>query len=432
MRAVCRDRIFLQKAHHDLNPEDFSDREEAVIVRAATEYWARYKEPIGPMLATEVDDIVADKRFGADSRAKLKNLIRRIEKGSAEAVSVTALVDRVHALKRARFNDTAIEDIITLHEQGKLNARAFQDVVDRARRELDRGAAESVDILSLENFDRRALRRSVKDDLKYPLLFIQPLDEKIRAVGRGQIGMFLAPYKSGKGLALIHVAVAYAMQGLKVLFLTLEDPIEIVEDRYDACLTGIAVNRLAVVPRKLRRLFRRMRKQIRGRIRVVDGTEGGWNVSKIEKLWEQLKHEGFEADAVIVDYDDEIEAEKQFKGESARRFEFADIYRRMRQAASRLNVIWWTAAQTSKKAESKKIVTGQDTVEDVSKVRKAFLVIGIGRDEEVENIKYLYVAAHKHDRSRFGVEIVSDFDSAIFCDQEATRGLMAGRKKSRK
>ena len=90
-------------------------------------------------------------------------------------------------------------------------------------------------------------------------------------------------------------------------------------------------------------------------------------------------------------------------------------------------MIWWTAAQTSKKAESKKIVTGQDTAEDVSKVRKAFLVIGIGRDPEIENMRCLYVAAHKHDRSRFAVEIMSAFDSAIFYDREAT--LAARRQK---
>jgi hypothetical protein len=164
----------------------------------------------------------------------------------------------------------------------------------------------------------------------------------------------------------------------------------------------------------------------------VDGTEGGWTVTRIEKLWEQLKGEGFTADAIVVDYDDEIESEKTFKGESARRFEFADMYRRMRKAAARLKVIWWTAAQTSKKAETKKWVTGQDAAEDVSKVRKCFIAIGIGRDPEAEDdsLRYLYVAAHKHDRSRFGVEIWSDYDSAIFYDREKTLRLRRRAKKS--
>ncbi len=257
---------------------------------------------------------------------------------------------------------------------------------------------------------------------------IEPLDNAIRGIARGQVGLLLAPYKSGKGLALIHIAVSYAAQGLNVVFLTLEDPLDIVEDRFDARITGMAAKKLMHLPRKLYKRFRKIRRDIRGRVRVVDGTEGGWTITRMEKLYEQLKSEGFIADAFIVDYDDEIESEKQFKGESARRMEFADMYRRKRKAAARLNVIWWTAAQTNKKAEGKKYVTGQDAAEDVSKIRKAFLAIGIGRDQEVADLRYLYIAAHKNDKSRFAVQIMSDFDSAIFYDAEATRRMRRSQK----
>lgn len=420
LRAAVRDRHFLNKAWRDINPDDFAEREEAIIIRASLAYWEKYKEPIGPMLQTDASDLARAAKFGEESRGRLKKLVKDIQAGQIENVSVAALVDRVHTLKRVRFNDEAIEEIIGLHENGELTGESFQAVVARAQIELAHEGVVASNILSNVALQKRIVRRLAGDNAKYPLLLIHALDEKIRAIGRGQLGLFLAPYKGGKGLALIHVAIAYALQGLNVVLITLEDPLDVIEDRFDSAITGIPMNKLNRMPKKLKRKFRRMRELIRGRIKVIDGTEGGWTVPRVEKAWEQLRQEGFTADSVIVDYDDEIVCDKQFKGESGRRMEFAHIYRQMRQAAARLDVIWWTAAQATRKAEGKRIITGADVAEDISKIRKAFLAISIGRDPDEENVRFLYVVAHKLDRSRFGVDIVSDFDSAIFYDPEAT------------
>ena len=148
-------------------------------------------------------------------------------------------------------------------------------------------------------------------------------------------------------------------------------------------------------------------------------------------MWEQQKREGFVADVIVIDYDDELECEKQFKGESARRFEFAEIYRKLRRLAVKLDVILWTAAQATRKGEGKRVLTMSDVAEDYSKVRKAFLGISIGSDPKVPALKVLYVMRHKDGRSRFGVEIMSNFASAIFYDAEAsalyTKAKKAGR-----
>ena len=124
-----------------------------------------------------------------------------------------------------------------------------------------------------------------------------------------------------------------------------------------------------------------------------------------------------------------MKCEETFKGESARRFEFASIYRRMRKAAVRMNVYLWTAAQTGKAAEGRKIVTGKDAAEDVSKIRKVAFAMGIGTDPDNPKIKHLYVIRHKFDRSRFGIDIVTDYDSSIFYDRDASIALRRARRQ---
>jgi len=428
LRALVRDRQFLKSSWRDVDPTTFAEKEERTIAKAALGFWEKYESPIGPMLRSAIDEEISKNGMAVKTKQKLKDLVNLIQAQKLEPVSLLALQDRIKSLKHNSFYETALDEIITAHEAHEFNVEMLREIIEKAAIELQTGKVEARDYL--DQLENRITRRNHWDELKkYPMLLIDPLDEKVRSIGRGHIGLLLAPYSSGKGLALAYIATAYAMQGLKVLFITLEDPLDQVEDRLDASLTGLPLSRLQQLPNRLRKRFRRIKKQMRGRIHIVDGTEGGWTLSQIEKLWEQERQAGFVADVIIIDYDDEIECEKQFKGESARRMEFAWVYRRMRRMAAKLDVILWTAAQASRGAEGKRIVTGKDTAEDISKVRKVTFAIGIGGDPREENTKTLYVIRHRLDRSRFAVDIKTNFRCGLFYDREAT---LAAKRRPRR
>jgi inosine/xanthosine triphosphate pyrophosphatase family protein len=432
LRAMVRDPAFLKSSSKSLTPVEkiFTEPEEKVIAQAAVEFYEKYQQSIGPLLISETDELARTEKFGTERKKKLAELRDLLQSGKMELVSVKALEDRVKKLKRHTFYETAVEEIVSAYEQGKLGSSVLSGIVERANVELSTNGYVASSYF--DELQKRLERRKTLDEKRlYPSLMIGPLDDKIKIIGRGQLAMFLAPPASGKGLALVHVGKAYAMHGLNVMHITLEDPRTLVEDRYDAALTGIAIDNLDRFPNRLKTRFEARKKTIRGRIRIIDGTEEGWTVTQVEKAWEHERQNGFVSDVVIVDYDDELVCEKQFKGDSQRRFEFAEIYKRMRRAAARLNVFWWTAAQTGKQAQDKKIITGKDAAEDYSKIRKVFLAIGIGHDPKEPNRLWLNVLRHRLDRSKFAVKIVSDFDSAIFYDQEATNAMIAERKESK-
>jgi hypothetical protein len=337
------------------------------------------------------------------------------------------LIDRTKKLKHHAFYAAAVEEVISNYEKGTLQSDVLAELVERANKELKVNGILSRDYI--EGLETRIKRRELwAEDHKFPLLLIDPLDTKIRAIGRGHLGMFLAPFASGKGFALIHITVAYALQGLKVLHISLEDPADEVEDRLDAALTGLPKSKLFRLPNRLRKRFRKVKRLMRGRIKLIDGIEGGFTVSRIERIWEEEKQNGFIADAIVIDYDDELECEKQFKGESARRMEYGEIYKRLRRLAAKLNVIVWTAGQATRDAEGKKVISGKLAAEDISKIRKCFLVIGIGSMPESETLKYLFVARHRLDRSRFGVTIASNFAQGLFYDREETMCLPPSKR----
>lgn len=420
LRAAVRDRAFLKQAWHDVRPSDFQEREEALVAQASVSFYEKFEEPVGILLQSEVDSLRVKVPMGAEAVKKLKDLIKSIQGNEMELVSVKALVARVKALKRTSFYEEAVEEVITAHEKDELSADVLMALVERANKELNTAVVIARDYFSEEELERRIKRRANWEQHKFPLLMIQPLDIRMQAVGRGHFAIWMAPPSGGKGLALLHTACAYALQKLKVLHISLEDPRELVENRLDSALTGLPLSKLQYLPRRLRKRFAKVKKQVRGQLHLVDGTDGGWTVTRIERLWEQEKQNGFTADVIIVDYDDEIECEKQFKGESAKRMEFAEIYRRLRKLAKSTDSIVWTAAQTSKGSVGRKVITGRDIAEDFSKIRKVFLAIAIGKDPDEEDVRYLYVVKNRQDKMGFGVEIVSNYDAAVFYDIDAS------------
>lgn len=429
LRAVCRDSAFLKAAGRDIDPDTFPEIEEKIIARAAVGFYDQYHHAIGGMLTSYAEDALEKQKLSSSAKKNLTSLIQQIQTGQIETVSVKALEDRVKKLKHDRFYNDAVETIITAYEKGSLDSQILAEVIEKASLQLHTNGFVARDYA--ESLQQRIDRRlKVKETMKFPSFMIDQLDRRVKGLARGQLGIWLAPPAGGKGLALVHTGRALALQGYNVMHLSLEDPADLVEDRYDASFTRLLLNKLPDIPIKLRKKFREKKDALHGRIRVIDGTDEGWTVTAIERAWERLHVEGFTADAIIVDYDDEIVCEKQFKGESARRFEFAEIYKRMRRAAARLDVIWWSAAQTSKAADNAKIITGKHVAEDYSKIRKVFLAIGIGMDDKDPKMRYLHVLKHRMDKSRFTVRIWSNYDRAMFYDSEETaKRLLADVKE---
>jgi hypothetical protein len=425
LRALIRDRSFLKNSRHNLDPTSFPTKEEQIIAAVSSKFYDTHEDPIGGLVRHYAEDSASENGLGADAKKRIKTILDTVLGATLEPVSVRALEDVVKRLKHSSFYENAIDEIITAHEKKELSAHTLEALVERANRELNAGKVAASDYFA--ELEQRMLRREhFSDGKKFPLLLIDPLDEQIKAIGRGHTGLWLAPYSSGKGMALVHLDIAYALQSLNVLHITLEDPREEVEDRLDAALSGLAKEKLVNLPNKLRNRFAKMKKKIHGRIRIVDGTAEEWTVTKVERTWEQLCQEGFVADVVVVDYDDYIKCERQFKGEGNKRFEMEEIYKRFNRFAAKRDIIFWTAAQTGRGAEGKKIVTGKDAAEDINKIRKVFFAIGIGTSGDTEGLKYLTVCRHRLDRSRFTVEIMSDFASATFYDRDATLAYQKG------
>ena len=417
---ICRDRNFLRECSHLLEPDDFKPHKQGdplenwIIAGMALEFWRKYREPIGEMLRTEMIDYCRKQNVGEKQKVRLMEIVERI-RNSGKLIAVDALSEKVVEYKKERMKAKSIQTLVELYEQGQLTDERWLEQCYEAITKFGNLGYEVRDFF--ENPEGRITRRASAMGRRYPYLMIDPLDEMIRAVGRGHLGVWLAYLKRGKSVALNHTALAYILQGMNVLYFTLEDPIEEVENRFDAAITSLPVKLLNDQPNRVRIRFERFNRLVRSRLMLIDGTEGGYSVLRMEEIWERERNRGFIADAVLIDYDDEIKPPRK---QEERRHEFADIYRSLRRFAAQKQIIVWTAAQTGKKTEFMKVITSGATAEDISKMRKATLAIGIGKGDWGENSRYLHVAVHKFDKMGVGCNIMGDFASGMFYDRVAT------------
>lgn len=432
---LTRDRSFLKKTSGLLEVDDFKPRkgqsnELHLLAELALKFWRQYDEPVGGMLRTEVLDMIREQKLGSRLKQKLLDVVDEI-RANHNLIAVEALEQKVIQYKSRRAKQQAIDELIALQEKGNLTDERFLQICQNALHRFGHGYKITDYLTSLE---KRIRRRQLESLRKFPYLLIDQLDRDIRSIPRGSFAIALSKWNVGKSLFLTHIAYASALQGYNVLFVTLEDPKSEVEDRLDGLLTGLPIRRLADIPRKLRRRFKRAKEKFHARIKIVDGTEGGFTVQKIEDIWERLRNRGFVADVVIVDYDDEIAPTFHHKGESARRMEFADIYRDMRKFAARKDIYLWSAAQARRGKDNQQVVKGDDAAEDISKIRKVALCIGIGNAPKNwgQDGRHLFVARHRFDRAKIGWNIMGDFKSGIFYAREATIDMLKKTEKQEK
>lgn len=271
---------------------------------------------------------------------------------------------------------TALLESAALLQQGDHGAavKAVQDAYDEATRTtaLDLGSEHTSMATKLQLYKRQT-KASFHIPLNIPLL-----DQVMRGgLEPKKLGFFLAPTGVGKTLAMVHAGAVAAANGLNVVHITLEiDRIE-THTRYDARLTGQAINTVAkhaLDKRVLNRIIDAT-KALSGKLRVKEWGSDEASVNDIRALLKGIEQrEGWKPNLVLVDYADLL---RPYKQQRERRWELADTVRTLRQIAKEFNCAIWTASQTGKASFKAETLSLADVWESLEKVQVADVVLGL-------------------------------------------------------
>ena len=444
---ILRDEKFLIDAGELLDAEDFKPSEPGesnapwLIVGMALDHWTKYREPIGAFLAPEIKKRIKENAWGKRLVKDLRTYYRKLRR--AKTSGSQYILDNLVEWRRHHIRTKVISDLIDLHGMGNLTDQRFMELCTEAvtKYQRDTTAVSTVftntgDQETDFKSDTKALyhrslrRKAARRNNRHPLFLIPPLDAQIRGIGRGNLGMVLAPTGRGKSMTLAHIGVSLALQGWNVLYFTLEDALEDLEDRVDTFVSNMRIKDLAAEgegrgPGELRDRFLNFRRGVQGNLRLVDCTKHETTLSEIEAIWDKERQQnGWTADAIIIDYD-QVVSPRNNKGEL--RHEIEELYVELVHFARRNNVLIWTASQTNFKAEDKEgVLSGMDISEHKGKLRHCTLALSIGRATKEwlavdDEARYLGVMKHRSDKSYGGCHIISDPERMRIFDYDKTQ-----------
>jgi hypothetical protein len=385
-----------------------------IVAERALEFFEKHGEPLGKLVRSDVLEYASGLNLGSMQVNELRTYLKQLQ--TVNLTAPDAITEKVITFKSASIRRGVIDELIEAQNAGMLTNEKWDELMQRGQNISNSRSYTTVSFTeTLENrMERRAadLRRA-----RAPWTFIDPLDVMIRTVAPRQLGMVLAPYKRGKSSFLLWLAVAFSMQRLNVLYVTLEDPHDVVEDRLDAIITAIPSKNFLSRPKTVRNRFERYRNMIHAGIEIHDGISENVTIPYIERLITSLRGRGFIPAALIVDYDEKIISNKSFK---EKRFELDDIYIGLAKLCARYHLIGWTGAQTQRNTQGLKVLSGDRVAEDIGKIRKVFCAISMGKGDWSEDSIYLWIAAHKTQRMNQGCTIIPDLERSIIYDRDAT------------
>tara|TARA_Y100000004_G_scaffold195831_1_gene264023 strand:+ start:566 stop:1927 length:1362 start_codon:yes stop_codon:yes gene_type:complete len=360
--SLFTDKAFLQQITDILEPKMFENEANFFIVKEIQNYFNEYKSPPTlEVMKVKVAEIESEllKQTVVDT---LKEAYRNLEASDLDFVKQqtldfcknqcikSAIMDSVELLK---FNDF---DGIKSKVDAAMKAGVEKDVGHEYKDEVDSRYEDSVRNTITTGWD-------VIDDIADG------------GLGKGELGVFVAPAGIGKSWALVNVGANAAKAGLNVIHYTLELNEAYVGLRYDSVFTGIAAQDLKFNIEEVKKTVGNMK----GDLIIKQYPTKSASVSTIGAHIEKCRVQGFKPDLVIVDYADLL---RDISGGREVRHMLGNIYEDLRGLAGEHEIPVWTASQANRSALEEDIIGAEKIAESYSKIMTADFVVSLSRKIE--------------------------------------------------
>ena len=211
-------------------------------------------------------------------------------------------------------------------------------------------------------------------------------------LGKGELGVVVAPTGAGKSMVLVHLGAQALKAGKNVLHYTLELADTVVGGRYDAAITGVELKNLAVFKEKIYDEIR----DIEGKLIIKEYPTRSASIQTIKNHIEKLKRRDFSPDMIIIDYGDLIRPEKGGKDE--KRHQLETIYEELRGIAQICECPVWTASQTNRSGINAEVITMESISEAFNKCFVADFIFTVSRTVEDKNTNQgrIFVAKNRN------------------------------------
>ena len=212
------------------------------------------------------------------------------------------------------------------------------------------------------------------------------------------LNIALAGTGVGKSLFMCHVASSYLLQGLNVLYITLEMAEERIAERIDANLLDVTMEDLHEMPHQLYEgKIKRLREKTQGQLIVKEYPTASAHAGHFKSLINELAlKKSFRPDVIFIDYLN-ICASSRFKGGNiSSYFYIKAIAEELRGLAVEHNVPIFSATQTTRTGFVSTDIGLEDTSESFGLPATADFMFALMSNEELEQLGQMKVKQLKN------------------------------------
>ena len=196
-----------------------------------------------------------------------------------------------------------------------------------------------------------------------------------QGLGKGELGVVIAPTGAGKSMALVHLGAQAVKAGKNVVYYTLELAETVIGSRFDSCITKVPLNDLRMFKEEI---YEKVQ-MIEGKLIVKEYPTKSASTNTLKAHLEKLKNRDFKPDMILVDYGDLLRPSSNLR---EKRHELETIYEQLRGLAQEFECCIWTASQTNRSGLNAEVITMESISEAFNKCFVADFIFSISRTPE--------------------------------------------------
>lgn len=161
-------------------------------------------------------------------------------------------------------------------------------------------------------------------------------------LSRGELGVVLAPYGTGKTTILTKIANTAYNEGYNVLQIVFEDMPDVIKRKHLACWSGIELNELSDRKEEVLQKHKEVTLNKTNDLKIKKFSSEGVTIQLIKSF---IRHEistGFKPDLIILDYIDCVQSSKVYSDEWSGE---GNVMRGFESMLSEFGIVGWTAVQ---------------------------------------------------------------------------------------
>jgi replicative DNA helicase len=203
-------------------------------------------------------------------------------------------------------------------------------------------------------------------------------------LGRGELGIVLAPTGTGKTTLLTKMANTAYNLGFNVLQIFFEDNPGNIKRKHYTIWSGIAPKDQPENAEEVKEKVKEAEVQSKGGIKLLKLASDNVTISEIKNKVRKLISDGFKIDLLLIDYVDCISPERSVNGEEWKGE--GSIMRSLESMTGEFDIAIWTATQGNRESISSEVVNSDQMGGSIKKAQIAHVILSIAKTlEQKEN-----------------------------------------------